>query len=80
MKASELYEKVSNLTGIDSGQTSRILGATFAILKEHMVKGEEVDIQYFGTFKTKFYGSVRLPAFIPSRDLRLIVKYNLYHV
>lgn len=50
MKLNELVESVSATSGVDPQAAEKILDAAFAVLSEHMAKGEKVELQGLGTF------------------------------
>lgn len=77
MRMREIYKEVSQCTGICESDVQATIHAFCDILKERMVKGEDIDLSYFGVFTNKYYSGKRLPHFKPSRDLCLILKYNL---
>ncbi len=93
MNKGELIAEVAKLSQRTQRDTKRTLDAFFSIIVETLKKGEEVDIEYFGKFTAKEVGEKRVTSYITkeqkilpphkrfsfeySRDMKLIIKYNL---
>ena len=92
MNKKELIERVSEVSERSRKDTRRTLDAFFRIVSETLKKGENVKIEYFGEFSCKTLSErkiksisgeeiilppQRTPVFKYSRDIMLIIKYNL---
>ncbi len=88
----ELIERVSEVSKRTQKDTRRMLDAFLSIVCETLKMGENVEIEYFGEFSCKTLSerkitsllgdeiilpSQRTPVFKYSRDMQLIIKYNL---
>lgn len=51
MKKSEIIETIATITGLTKADVTRVFEATFNLIKEELVKGNDVAVSGFGTFK-----------------------------
>ena len=51
MKKSEILEALATETGLTKADVERVYNATFELFKEELVKGNNVSVSGFGTFK-----------------------------
>ena len=49
---SDLVESVANITGVSKAEANRAVDAVFTTITENLVKGEEVRLTGFGSFRT----------------------------
>ena len=49
---SDLVESVANITGISKAEANRAVDAVFTTITDNLVKGEEVRLTGFGSFRT----------------------------
>ena len=92
MNKKELIERVSEVSERTQKDTRRMLDAFISIVCETLKNGENVEIEYFGEFSCKTLPERKItslsgdeitlpmqktPVFKYSRDMMLIIKYNL---
>jgi len=77
MHRKELIREVALSSERIQMDTAAAVSAVFDVIKETLVRGEVVDIPYFGRFEVKIRNGVKSPAFVPHKDLKLIIKYDL---
>lgn len=51
MKKSEIIETIATIKGLTKADVTRVFEATFNLIKEELVKGNDVAVSGFGTFK-----------------------------
>ena len=51
MKKSEIIETITTIKGLTKADVTRVFEATFNLIKEELVKGNDVAVSGFGTFK-----------------------------
>ena len=49
---SDLVESVANITGISKAEANRAVDAVFTTITDNLVKGEDVRLTGFGSFRT----------------------------
>ena len=77
MNKRELVREVAITASWIQKDMTKTVSAVFDVIKEELINGGFVDIPYFGRFEVKIKYGRKYPVFIPSKDLRLIIKYNL---
>ena len=48
----DLVESVANITGVSKAEANRAVDAVFSTITDNLVKGEEVRLTGFGSFRT----------------------------